>query len=252
MTVSEPENRNAAPDLSLIMPCYNEQENVRYTVTRLLKAFRASDYAIELIAVDNGSEDSTGELIDALAAEQPEVVACHVERNIGYGNGILVGIPLGRAEWVGFVAADGQVDAEDVVRLMDAAVSAPGEVLAKVRRRFRMDGPVRWVISVVYNLFVWCLWPKLGSLDINGTPRILRRDLLLRAEIESKNWLFDPELLIKAHYMGARVLEVNVFSRMRGGGSSHVRAGTLWEFFSHLLLFRFSRRLDRWKRVGQE
>ena len=151
---------------------------------------------------------------------------------------------------MGFVAADGQVDADDVVRLMDAAVSATGEVLAKVRRRFRMDGPVRWVISVVYNLFVWTLWPKLGSLDINGTPRILRRDLLLRAEIESRNWLFDPELLIKAHYMGVRILEVNVFSRMRGGGSSHVRAGTLWEFFSHLLMFRLSGRFDRWKEPG--
>jgi hypothetical protein len=46
--------------------------------------------------------------------------------------------------------------------------------------------------------------------------------------------------MIKAHHMGLRILELNVFARMRGNGVSHVRMGTVWEFFGYLLKFRFS------------
>lgn len=248
--MSESENTDGAervPDLSLVMPCYNEEDNVRYAIMRLLGAFRPSEYKVEIVAVDNGSSDRTREIVDQLAAENPEVTARYVDTNIGFGNGILTGIPVCSGRWVGFIAADGQVDAEDVVRLLDAAESAQGDVLAKVRRRFRMDGPIRKVISIAYNLFVWCLWPRLGSLDVNGTPRMIKRDLLLKAELESTGWLLDPELLIKARHMGVRVLELNVFSRMRGGGESHVRIETLWEFFWNLLMLRFSDRLSKWK-----
>ena len=58
----------------------------------------------------------------------------------------------------------------------------------------------------------------------------------------------DPELMIKAHYLGARVLELNVFARMRGSGLSHVRAQTSLEFLKVVLALRFSDRLDRWKK----
>jgi hypothetical protein len=163
-----------------------------------------------------------------------------VEKNIGFGFGILSGIPHAMAPWVGMVAADGQVDAEDVVRLYEAVAATRSKVLGKVRRRFRMDGPIRKVISICYNLYVKTLWPKLGSMDVNGQPRILPRDVLLAMNLQSTNWLLDPEMLIKAHYMGVRVFEFNVFARMRGNGLSHVRASTCWEFFRHLLVYRFT------------
>jgi hypothetical protein len=136
------------------------------------------------------------------------------------------------------VAADGQVDAEDVVRLYEAASSSGVHVLAKVRRRFRMDGFMRKVISVSYNVFVRLLWPGLGSWDVNGNPRLLPRDVLLSMRLESTNWFLDPEMLIKAYYLDVRVLELNVFARMRGNGLSHVRATTCWEFVRMLVTYR--------------
>jgi len=60
-------------------------------------------------------------------------------------------------------------------------------------------------------------------------------------ELKSKDWLLDPEIMIKAHRMGLRILEFNVFARMRGSGISHVRMGTVWVFIWFLLKFRFSR-----------
>ena len=68
------------------------------------------------------------------------------------------------------------------------------------------------------------------TLDVNGTPKLLRRELLDVLELTDRKWCLDPELMIKAHYLGARVLEVNVFGRMRGTGLSNVRAETSLEF----------------------
>jgi hypothetical protein len=64
---------------------------------------------------------------------------------------------------------------------------------------------------------------------------------------KSKEWFLDPEIMIKAHYMGVRILEFNVFSRMRSGGSSHIRMVTCWDFAWNLFYYRFSRDLSRWR-----
>lgn len=236
-----------SPDLSFVMPCYNEQDVVGYTVPRLVAAFERAGYALELIAVDNGSRDRTGEFLAGLAARFPNVIPLRVNVNEGYGNGVLAGLPLCTAPWVGVIPADGQVDAEDVVRLYEAACVTDGRIVAKVRRRFRMDGPARKVVSIGYNLLVRALWPGLGSIDVNGSPKLIPRDALRAMRLESKRWFLDPELMIKAHHMGLRVLELNVFARMRGNGLSHVRAGTCWEFLRELANYRFTDRLAGWK-----
>ncbi|MBK6457227.1 MAG: hypothetical protein IPF87_14330 [Gemmatimonadetes bacterium] len=64
----------------------------------------------------------------------------------------------------------GQVDAEDMVRLKEAAAATRGRVLAKVRGHFRMDGLPRKLVSTSYNVFVRVLWPGLASIDVNGSP----------------------------------------------------------------------------------
>ncbi len=235
-------------DLSLVMPCYQESENVPHSVPRLARAFMNSDCSFEIVTVDNGSTDGTWEKLTELAERFPGIVRpIRVEQNIGYGNGILQGVTQARGTWIGTVAADGQVDAEDLVRLYEACSVTDGRILGKVRRRYRMDGFSRRIISVGYNVFVRMLWPRLGSWDVNGQPRMMRREIWQAMDLQSLNWLLDPEMLIKAHYMGVRVLEVNVFARMRGNGMSHVRMATCWEFFTYLIGFRFSSKLRGWR-----
>lgn len=240
--------RVSEPELSFVMPCYNEQDIIGYTIPRFTAAFKSAGIRLELIAVDNGSRDRTGEMIREMAANDPAIVYHRVEINEGYGNGILTGIKLCRAPWIGMIPCDGQVDAEDVVALFDTIKTTNGNVLAKVRRRFRMDGLWRKVVSVTYNLMVRALWPRLGSIDVNGSPKILPRDVIMAMDLKSKNWFLDPEIVIKAHYMGLRVLEFNVFARMRGNGLSHVRVMTCWEFLRNLMIFRFSTEMPRWRR----
>ena len=228
------------PDVSFVMPCYNEEEVLEYTIPKLMQAFAAAGYQLELVAVDNGSTDATGAVIAQLKERFPGIVPTRVQVNQGYGNGLLHGVPLCTASWIGFIPADGQVDAEDVVRLYEAAAATRGRVLAKVRRRFRMDGLLRKIVSTSYNVFVRVLWPGLASIDVNGSPKLLPADVLRAMDLQSKDWLLDPEIMVKAHQMGLRVLEFNVFARMRGAGLSHVRATTCWEFFHRLLVFRLT------------
>ncbi|MBC7789964.1 MAG: glycosyltransferase family 2 protein [Anaerolineae bacterium] len=233
-------NLTQQPNISIVMPAYNEEEIVAYTVRRLVHAFENAGYRLQLVVVDNGSRDRTGQIIKELAAEMPAVIPHRIDVNQGYGYGVTSGFPLCTARWIGWIPADGQVDAEDVVRLYEAIANTDGKALAKVRRRFRMDGLVRKIVSVGYNAFAWMLWPNLDSLDLNGVPKILPREVLQEMRVTSKQWFLDPETIIKAHYMGIRIVELNVFARIRGGGLSHVRASTCWDFFRNLLIFRFS------------
>lgn len=237
------------PDMSLVVPCYNEEAILAYTLQRLHTAFSKAGYAVELVAVDNGSTDRTGEIIRDLADRYSGIVFHRVEVNEGYGHGVISGIAHSTAPWIGIIPADGQVDAEDVVRLYEAVIATDGYVLGKVRRRFRLDGLYRKCVSTSYNLLVRLLYPTLRSIDINGSPKLLPAQVIRAMELESKGWVLDPEIMIKAHYMGLRVLELNVFSRLRGSGVSHVRVTTCWEFLRHILKFRFSR---EWKQRYQQ
>ena len=252
MAALQPDARPPAlADISFVMPCYNEESAIGYTIPKLIEAFETAGHHLELIAVDNGSWDKTGEIIKCLASQNPAVVYHRVETNEGYGHGILSGIALCHAPWIGIIPADGQVDAEDVVRLYEAAAATSGQVVAKVRRRFRMDGLRRKVISVAYNLFACLLWPRLESIDLNGSPKILPREAVMAMHLQSKGWLLDPEIMIKAHYMGLKILELNVFARMRANGLSHVHMTACWDFFWTLLRYRFSREMSKWKQKNE-
>jgi glycosyltransferase involved in cell wall biosynthesis len=233
------------PDFSLVVPCYNEEAVVSHTIGKLLEAFQRAQYRLELIVVDNGSTDRTGEILRSWAARNPAVVHHRVEINEGYGNGVLCGLALASAPWIGSIPADGQVDADDVVRLYEVVRQSNTWVLAKVRRRFRLDGMKRKIVSITYNLAFRAMWPGIASIDINGSPKIMPREAFPAMRLKSKDWFLDPEIMIKAHALGMRILEFNVFARLRGAGISHVKPDTCWEFFRNLLRYRFT---TQWKR----
>ena len=240
------------PLLSLIMPCYNEEDVIGYTIPRLIQAFEHGGYPLELVACDNGSSDRTGEVIQEFIDQGLPIVRHRIEINEGYGNGVLQSIPVCTGEWIGIIPADGQVDAEDVVRVYESVARSNGRVLGKVFRRFRLDGPWRSFVSALYNLFMLMLWPKIGSVDVNGSPKILHRNVIAAMKLESKDWLLDPEIMIKAGDMGITVIEMNAFARMREHGISHVQVATIWQFITTLLAFRFGSKLKNWRRVYQQ
>jgi len=233
------------PELSLAVPCYNEADSIRNTAQRLTEAFRVRGIALELVLVDNGSSDATGSIIDEMIADGMPVVKEVVVRNEGYGNGVLRGLARCTGELVGFICADGQVEAHDVVKLYEVAAHSTAPKLVKVRRRFRMDGFKRKIVSIVFNVVANVVYGGLRSIDINGNPKIFPHSYLPRMALTSKDWFLDAEVMIKAKRLGLSVFEMNVIAQMREEGVSHVRSSTIWEFVRNLLRWRVSRRAGR-------
>lgn len=230
------------PEISLSLPCFNEEEVLRSTVTRLASVFAAEGVDVELVLVDNGSTDRTGAIIDEMIAEGLPITKVAVETNIGYGNGVLQGLAACRGVHVGFICADGQVEPADVLRVYQMCASSKTPRLVKVRRRFRMDGLNRKVVSVAYNFLTVALFGGLGSIDVNGNPKMFPREYLGPMQLRSTDWFLDAEVMIRAKQLGLEVLEFNVLAQARGGGTSNVRASTCWEFATNLLRFRFGAR----------
>lgn len=234
------------PDLSLVMPCYNEEESLRKTVPVLVQCFRKERVDLQLVLVDNGSTDSTGKIIDELIQVGLPITKVTVRVNQGYGYGILQGLEYCRAPLVGYLHADGQVAAEDVVLIYRLMFGREGRVLAKVRRRFRKDSWRRKIVSVCYNGMMIILFGWLGAVDINGSPKILSRENLDAMKLSSGDWFLDPEIIIKAKHLGLRVIETDVEGYMRQGGVSNVRFRTCLEFLKNILVYRFGKHLKTW------
>ena len=92
------------PELSFVMPCYNEQDVIPFTIPAFCDAFARAGVRLELVACDNGSKDRTGEILRALRAKGYPIVVHRVEPNEGYGNGVLKTFPVCRAPWIGVIA----------------------------------------------------------------------------------------------------------------------------------------------------
>lgn len=243
--------QSPAPQLSLVLPCYNEEVCLGETAPALIGAFQEEGIRLELVLVDNGSRDRTGEIIDGFVARGLPVVKVHVPVNRGYGQGIVQGLLACGAPLVGYLCADGQVAPEDVVRTYRLMEGREERVLAKVRRRFRQDSWKRKIVSVSYNALMLAAFGWLGAIDVNGSPKIFSRRHLERMRLVSDDWFLDPEIIIKARELGLRTIEIDVEGYARHGGTSNVRRQTMLEFLRNIWRYRFGGALAGWRREVQ-
>ena len=128
MTQSQPVTAPAAPpDLSIVMPCYNEEAILSYTMTRLLGAFERAGYRLELIAVNNGSwiEPARSSGISRRPTRRLSTSMSRQTRAMGmaYSAACRCVVDAGPAS----SPRDGQVDAEDVVRLYETVSAVERE-----------------------------------------------------------------------------------------------------------------------------
>ncbi len=226
------------PEVSLAIPCYNETAVLRTTALRLVQAFSEIRISLELVLVDNGSTDGTGEIIDQLIEDGLPIVKRTIPVNQGYGHGILTGLEACRGRVIGFLHADGQCDARDVAKVCDVALNIRQPTMVKIRRRFRMEGFRRKFTSLLYNIVINILYPGIGSHDVNGSPKVFPREYLAAMDLQSQDWFIDPEMMVRAKTLGLPIMEVNVMWQVRPGGQSNVDASTSIEFIFNLLKYR--------------
>ena len=240
------------PELSLTIPCYNEEASIGETAPALVRAFEEAGVVLELVLVDNGSTDNTSQVLDDMIADGLPATKVSIATNTGYSPGIIRGLEACTAPIIGFVHADGQVAPADVVMVYRLMEHREQRVLAKVRRRFREDSWRRKIVSIIYNGLMQVMFGWLGAIDINGSPKLFSRETFRKMRLQSTDWFLDPEIILKAKRLGIRTIEIDVEGRPRAGGASHVRRQTMFEFFGNICRYRFGSTMRKWMQPVQQ
>ncbi len=106
--------------VSVIVPCYNEKENVPVLLEQVRTVFLSlPDYECECLFVNDGSTDGTREVLDGLAAQFPELRPVHLARNAGQSAALVAGMRLARGEYVLTLDGDLQNDPQDFPRFLE-------------------------------------------------------------------------------------------------------------------------------------
>jgi glycosyltransferase involved in cell wall biosynthesis len=203
--------------LSVFFPAYNEVRAVGGLVEKSVNALEQlgiEDY--ELIIVDDGGTDGTGELADRLAKQQPRLKVVHHKTNLGYGAALSSGFEAATKEWVCFTDGDGQFDLRDL-RVMLPEADKYQAVLGY--RRQRSDHIVRKLNAWMWSVVVWLvIGVKVKDLDCGFklVKRSLIQDIL---PFESKGAAVSAEILLRLKAKGAAYGQVPVEHYPRVGGS---------------------------------
>ncbi|HMV67492.1 MAG TPA: glycosyltransferase family 2 protein [Myxococcota bacterium] len=157
--------------LSLVIPCYNEADNLPLLVDRCALVFAGRD-DVEVILVDNGSTDASAELLPGLLAPHPALRTVRVPVNQGYGHGILTGLRAAEGRVIGWTHADLQTDPADALVGLERFERAadPERLLVKGRRYGRplADLVFTWGMAAFETALL-----RTPMWDINAQPTLL-------------------------------------------------------------------------------
>ncbi len=136
-----------APEISVVIPVFNEEASLHDLRTRVQGALADEDY--ELVLVDDGSSDRSGEILRELAHDHPEVVAVALSRNFGQHPAVLAGFSVSQGRYVVTLDADLQNPPEEIPRIL-AELRKGHDAVGTVRSR-RQDPWVRRQVSGLVN-----------------------------------------------------------------------------------------------------
>lgn len=226
--------------LSMVLPFYNEEDCVEQVVCELYSVLKQQGISFEIVAVQNGSHDSTPQILGELGKRFAELKVVDVSQNRGFGYGVIQGLAKSNGNLVGYMPGDGQIDPMVLPSIIQQMEQAQADI-GKGRRVIRRDGWDRWLISKSYNL-IGRLMFGLSTDDINGHPKLMTRNAFNLLQLSSHDHFIDAELLLKAQVLDLRICEVDLEFRKRETGHSKVR---VWiaslEFLKNILLVRFNK-----------
>ena len=202
--------------LSIVIPAYNEEANIRSTVAEIAAVARGLGIDHEIILVNDGSRDRTGEIGRELAASIHNFRLVEHYPNRGYGGALKAGFAAARNEWIAFVPGDGQFDFGEIRLLMDRSPEA--DIVCGYRAD-RQDPFMRKVNAFGWNMLVRLLFGYLIR-DIDCGFKLFRRDVLVHVNLESDGALIDTEFLSSAQAQDLRIAEVTVTHLPRTAGES--------------------------------
>jgi glycosyltransferase involved in cell wall biosynthesis len=207
--------------LSLVIPCYNEEANLPLLIPRCAEITKAGD--VEVILVDNGSVDATPHLLAELLPHASGCRSVRVEKNQGYGFGILSGLYAAKGELLGWTHADMQTDPLDAQRGLELFEKYGHNIFVKGRRHGRPLVDVFFTVGM--SIFETALLGR-PMWDINAQPTLFSRNFFETWHEPPHDFSLDLYAYYQAKLAGLRVHRFPVHFSRRAHGLS--RWNTNW------------------------
>ena len=232
----------------VVVPTYNEVENLAWITDRLLRSAPPTD----VLVVDDGSPDGTGELADRIAAAEPRLTVVHRTEKAGLGAAYLHGFAVALDRGYGVVGemdADGSHQPEQLQRLVAALPDAD----LVIGSRWVPGGRVvhwsrgRQALSRGGNLYARTLL-GVPVKDVTAGFRLFRASALQRLDlgsVESVGYCFQVDLTVRAVRAGLRVVEVPIEFLERERGESKMDRAVAVESLRRITRWGVERRLRR-------
>lgn len=202
--------------LSLVLPAFNEEANIAAVVQESLATLPVFADTYEIIVVDDGSRDRTGEIAARLAATNSHVRLVSHGRNRGYGAALTSGFSASTGDFVMFMDADRQFDIRDL-RLL-APFADEYDIVAGFRME-RSDPLHRRIFAEMFNVSVRVLF-GVHLRDIDCAFKLFRGDLLRGMNLSAPGALINTEMQAKARRQGASLQQVGVHHYPRIAGEA--------------------------------
>jgi len=201
--------------ISVFFPCYNEQENIGRTVEKALVVMEKLDMDFEVIIIDDGSSDNTGEIADELAGRDKRIKVVHHSRNLGYGAALQSGFATATKEFVFYTDGDGQFDISEMPPLLPLMEQYDIVSCFRLNRR---DPLIRKINGWLWTKLV-CMLFGLKIRDIDCAFKLYKRKIFRDIKLSSSGALIDTEVLTRASRKGYLITQKGVHHYPRTAGT---------------------------------
>jgi glycosyltransferase involved in cell wall biosynthesis len=203
--------------LTAFFPAYYDEGNIGKVVDKaveVIESMNLKDY--EVIIIEDGSPDRTGEVADALAVKHEKVRVIHHEKNMGYGATLRDGFMNAKMEYVFYSDGDNQFDLDDLKKFM--ALIPFTDIVVGYRKQ-KQYSLYRKFTSLCYNYLLRLLF-DIHYWDIDCAFKLFKADLFKKIQINSIDAFIDAEIMLKAKLLNYRTTEIGVVHLPRLDGIS--------------------------------
>lgn len=201
-------------ELSVFFPFYNEEANIEAQAKQALKTVPQFAQKFEIILVNDGSVDKTGQIGQKLAKGQPKVFLVSHSQNRGYGGALKSGFKKAKYEWIFFSDGDRQFDLAEIAKLIP--LTSQADLVIGYRQK-RADTLIRLINAKLFNFLIRILF-GLKVKDIDCAFKLIKKEVVDSLELKSDGALISSELLIKAQKAGFKIAQAPVshYPRKKG------------------------------------
>jgi dolichol-phosphate mannosyltransferase len=203
--------------LSVVVPCYNEQETLASCIRTLLE-IEDEFLRLQIIIVNDCSTDKSQEVANELKAKYPQIDVLYHERNQGKGAALRTGIARATGDFVAIQDADLEYSPSDLKRLVVPLINGDADVVFGSRFLSTGTHRVLYFWHSLGNKFLTFLSNMLTDLnltDMETCYKVFRRDVIQSIEIEENRFGFEPEVVAKIAQRRLRIYEMGVSYRGR-------------------------------------